>query len=200
MLKNLKITVCTIVPLTPQPSNRGTLNIFFKHFKETFQFQFNFRSKFQFKVKSPSILHVNIDSQWCLRIPKGWNVALCRLSKEKYILYYNVSLFLFRTKCINFPCKRHFINKMEGIINIVHISLQSKCSTCSRSCKNDQTCNNAYRKWRGSHNHRFTRYPTLKITIKIIMLETMKGLDTVGQCNFRPWILVVRNSKQMIIK
>ena len=79
----------------------------------------------------------------------------------KWILFVkklNVHIFLFRTKCINFPCKRHFINKMEGIINIVHISLQSKCSTCSRSFKNDQTCNDAYRKWRGGHNFRFTRY------------------------------------------
>ena len=107
-------------------------------------------------------------------------------------------LFLFRTKCINTPCKCHFINKMEGFINIIHISLQSKCSTCSRTCKNDQTCNNAYRKWRGSHNPRFTRYPTLKITRKIIMLETMKGLDTVERPSASA-ILVIRNSKQMII-
>ena len=121
-------------------------------------------------------------------------------NKIHFMLLICCYLFLFRTKCINTPCKCHFINKMEGFINIIHISLQSKCSTCSRSCKNDQTCNNAYRKWRGSHNPRFTRYPTLKITIKIIMLEPMKGLDTVGQCNFRPWILVIRNSKQMIIK
>ena len=29
-----------------------------------------------------------IDNQWHLKIPFGWNVALCRLSKEKYTLYY----------------------------------------------------------------------------------------------------------------
>ena len=34
----------------------------------------------------------NIDNQWCLRIPKGWNVTLCHLSEEKYILYYILDL------------------------------------------------------------------------------------------------------------
>ena len=107
---------------------------------------------------------------------KNFNFAPSTTSRStlKWILSVkklHVYLFFFRTTCINFPYKRHFINKMEGIINIIHISLQSKCSTCSRSCKNDQTCNNAYRKWRGYHNFRFTRYlrpllNRLKILVK----------------------------------
>ena len=30
----------------------------------------------------------------CLKIPKGWNVALCRLSEEKYIVYYKKSYLI----------------------------------------------------------------------------------------------------------
>ena len=36
---------------------------------------------------------VNIDYQWCLKIPWGWNVALCCLSKEKiHIILYSRTL------------------------------------------------------------------------------------------------------------
>ena len=97
----------------PTPPSQVSLsfknNIFLKkHFKETLQFEFNlspnlnpyFQYKFQpklqskfkprntFQINKKVNKKVNIDNQWCLKIPKGWNVALCRLSEEKYTLYY----------------------------------------------------------------------------------------------------------------
>ena len=39
----------------------------------------------------------NMHQVRCLKIPRGWNVALCRLSKEKYTLYYNWVIYQLTT-------------------------------------------------------------------------------------------------------
>ena len=52
-------------------------------------------------LKELGMLHVNIsiamsniDSQWCLKIPRGWNVALCHLSEENTLYWKPISDYL----------------------------------------------------------------------------------------------------------
>ena len=54
-------------------------------------------------IKESAEISSFFSSQWFLRIPKGWNVALCRPSKEKYILYY-LSFLLRKLKETPFVC------------------------------------------------------------------------------------------------
>ena len=70
---------------------RGITSIQTLSFDEFFERYFNFELYF-FDFTLHSIFSkVNIYNQWCLKIPWGWNVAICCLSKRKihhYIMHY----------------------------------------------------------------------------------------------------------------
>ena len=85
---------------------RYTDKLYIKKLGITFSPQnYHHHQQFLSKLKENKVnKKVNIDNQCCLRIPKGWNVALCHLSEENTLYYMKITFCYF--SCSGWYCFR----------------------------------------------------------------------------------------------